>query len=65
MLPRVPMKKRKREEEAGEEVELERSITRKKARKESDDLGKFMSFVEAGDILAGIQYNHVFTGILL
>lgn len=49
------MKKRKREEE---EVEHKTSITRKKTRKESDDLGKFMSFVEAGDILAGIQ-SHV------
>lgn len=45
------MKKRKRQEE---EVEHEASITRKKIRKESDDLGKFMSFVETGDSLAGM-----------
>lgn len=46
------MKKRKREAEV--EVEHEKSITRKKTRKEGDDLGKFLSFVEAGDSLAGM-----------
>lgn len=43
--------KRKRREEVQEE---EGSITRKKARKEGDDLQKFLSFVEAGDTLAGM-----------
>ena len=49
------MKKRKRGEGAEDE---EGSGRRKKAKREQDSLDKFMSLVETGDSLAGVQTPH-------
>ena len=49
-----PMK-RKRGEEVNEAGEHGGSTTTKKARMEEDALGKFLSLVEAGNILAGAE----------
>ena len=54
------MQKRKRRDEVEKGEHDEGSVSRKKARREEDALGKFLSLVEAGDILAGVIHRLLF-----
>ena len=53
------MQKRKRRDEVEKGEHDEGSVSRKKARREEDALGRFLSLVEAGDILAGVMIRRL------